>query len=181
MSKFNDININLVGDQELMNALTSLEYKTQHKFLKRIVKDTATKTIAKALKQASPSQSGNLKRSMGAVSGKSKKSAFAFAGPRMAGRFQKQTSTNAGWIANIIEHNKGQKRYPKPDPRGRHVKRPKTPHGVRKHSGIMPTTHKGYIRRTILGTLRQAEGHLLRSVKTVILRDWNSKVRKGLI
>jgi len=178
----NTVNIKLIGDDELLRTLTSLEYKTQHKFLKRVVKDTATKTLAKALRQASPKgPTGNLKRSMGAVSGKSKRNAVVFAGPRMAGRFQKKTSTNKGWVANIIEHNKGKVRKPMPDPRGGYRGSPKTPHGYRKDSGIMPTTYKGYIGRTLTQNLKRAENHLLKSVRTIIERDWNSKVRKGLI
>ena len=184
MSK--DFDIILVGDEELMRALVGLDYKTQQKYNKRIVRDAARATIVDKLKKAAPrGPTGNLKRSMGVITGKSKRSAVAFAGPRMSStKRNKDGSTKegyAGWVANIIEFNKGKKRYPGKDRSGIQRKRPKLPDGVRKHSGIMPMTHKGFVRRSILGSLRDSEKHMAKSIRKVITKEWNRLVKYGVI
>lgn len=156
----NDIDITLLGDEELHQILNGLNYQTQHKFLKRVVRDTAQKTMVRPLRDASPRRTGGLQKSMGVVSGRSKRNAVAFAGPRMGGQHK-------GYIANIIEFNKGELRYPTK----RNPNRPKTPYGVRVHSGRMNTLKKGYIAATIKQNLKAAEDHIAKSIRTIIERE----------
>ena len=127
----------LYGDEELMAMIRELEYKLQHKFLKQLLRDVAMQTYVKQLRLASPrGETGNLYRSFGTVTGKSRKNAVVFAGPRMGGKNRNWE----GWVANIIEYNKGKERYPTYDAKyGRMRKRPDIPgYGIRRHSGKMP-------------------------------------------
>lgn len=197
MSKAQDFDIVLVGDEELMKALTSLDYKTQQKYNKRIVRDAARATIVDRLRKAAPrGPTGNLKKSMGIVTGKSKRSAVMFAGPRMSHGRNKDGSKregHAGWVANIIEFNKGQNRYPGKDRSGRPRKRPrvagassslatrKVDTGIRKHSGKMPLTHKGFGRRAILGGLKDAENHMAKSVRKIIEKTFANLRKHDMI
>jgi hypothetical protein len=164
----NDVDIKLIGDKELIEALRELDFKTQHRFLKGLLTDSANKTIVKNLRQASPVRTGNLRRSMGVIQGKSKKTATVFAGPRMSSRRDK--SEYSGWVANILENAKPGRRYPK--------------NGVAMKIGdnfvksVGPITKKTNFKATINNSLKQAEDHLMKSVRTVIERAWNRKVKK---
>ncbi len=163
MSK--DVDISMVGDKELQSMIKELDYRTQHALLKRILRDTSTKTYVKELRNASPVKSGNLRRSFGNVTGKSRRVATIFAGPRMGG-------SHKGYVANIIEYNKGEVRYPKEDRKGnKKKKRPSTPLGVRVHSGVMPK--RPFIRKTLERITPIAERHLVKSVRTIIQRTAN--------
>ena len=164
-----DFGIDLIGDKELHQVLTGLDYKVQQKFLKKVVSDAARQTVVKELKADSPKKTGNLRRSMGVTMGRSKKNAVAFAGPRMGGKW-------TGYIANVIEFNKGNVRYP--GPRG---KRPSTPMGVRLHSGRMPTTYKGFVTRAIKSQLRNAENHITSSLRRVMVKEMRKGRKTGLI
>ena len=172
--------IQLIGDEELLNALRQLDYSTQHRILKRVLNDSANKLIVTPLKAASPVSSGTLRASMGTKVGRSRVNAVVFAGPRMGGR--RGGVEHKGYIANIIEFNKGGIRYPGVDKKsGGLRKRPMTPHGTRKHSGKMPTTHKGYISRTIEQAIPGVQKSIAGSVRVVIERAWNRAVKRGLI
>jgi hypothetical protein len=183
MSKAQDMDITLIGDEELTRVLRNLDYKTQHKVLKRIVNDASQKTIAKELKAKAPNRSGRLKASMGTKAGKSKRSAVSFVGPRVPGGSKdKITNTNQGYIANVIEFNKGQKRYPGFDKKkGEIRKRPKAPWGVRLHSGVMPTTKKGFIKRAVESQMKPAEMHIIKSLRTIMVREMNKARKKGIV
>ena len=169
-----DLSIDLIGDEDLLRALNNLNYVTQHKVLKKILSDTATKTFVKELKRESPvGPTGNLRRSMGKKTGKSRRVATVFAGPRMS--HSREKTNYSGWLANIIEFNKFQDRYPGKDRRGVKKKRPRTPHGIRVHSGVFPL--KPFVIKTILRTVRVAEDHIIKSVRTVIEREWKKHVK----
>lgn len=174
-----DFDISMIGDKELLRALENLDYKTQHKELKRILRDTATQTFVKRLRQASPKgKTGNLKRSMGHVSGKSRRVATIFAGPRMSvGKRREGSKEHSGWLANIIEFNKHQPRYPGVDKYGRKRKRPMLPDGsIRKHSGVFPLGP--FVVRTILNTIRMAEEYEMKAVRKLIQKEWNKYTKK---
>jgi len=161
----NDVNITLVGDEELMKVLTNLDYKTQHKVLKRITKDTAQKTLVGPLRQASPYRTGTLRASMGSLSGKSKRTAVAFAGPRMGGKHK-------GYVANILEHSKGMKRIPK----GAALNTPwgprKSVKGFRKIVFVVPTLKRH---------LKDAENYFTKSIRTIMEREMKKARKTGII
>ena len=159
--------IRLIGDKELMQALTQLEYKTQHRVLKKVVNDTARETIVKPLQNASPvGNTGNLRKSMGTKAGRSRKNAVVFAGPRMGG-------SHKGYIANILEHGKDEKRVPK---RARALA---TPWGPRR--SVAGVKARPFVRPTIERNLPNAERHLATSIRKIIEREWNRAVKRGLI
>jgi len=163
----NDVDIKLIGDEELMRVLYNLEYKTQHKVLKKIVRDAGQKTMVRELKQRTPvGPTGNLKRSMGIVQGRSKRSAVAFAGPRMS-------STYKGYIANILEHSKGQRRYPKS------TKALMTPWGPRKSVG--PLRRQVFVRPSLISQLRPAELHIIKSLRTIMEREMRKARKTGIV
>ena len=111
MSK--DVDIRLMGDRELMQALSNMEYATQQKYLKAILRDASTKTMVPLLRNAVPVKTGNLRKSMGSVPGKSRRNAVVFVGPRMSHRKTAEGSTeHKGWVANILQNAKDQDRYP---------------------------------------------------------------------
>ena len=91
----NDIDINLIGDEELFAALNALDYKTQQKELKKVVSN-ASNVLVKPTKAVIPKRTTNLthgkqkkwhppgtgKKSIGKKAGRSKRSAVYFVGPR---------------------------------------------------------------------------------------------------
>ena len=171
-----DVAIDLIGDEELLRFLDNLEYSTQQKFLKRILRDTATQTFVKGLRRDAP-PSRTLKRSMGHVTGKSRRVATIFAGPRMSLSKAQTDSGYKGWLANIIEYNKFQNRYPGKDRRGIEKKRPRLPDGsIRRHSGVFPW--KPFIRQSLARSVRPAEEHQFKSIKKLILKEWNKYTKK---
>lgn len=178
------VDIKLVGDEELNQVLTNLDYKTQHKVLKRVVNDAAQKTIVKAVKAAAPVGkgvkgtqfssigTGNLKRSIGTVSGKSKRSAVVFAGPRTKSKYQKRTSTNMGFVANIIEHGKNKRRVPTT------AKALSTPWGPRKSVKGIPA--RPFVKPNILSQLKPAENHIFKSIRTIMEREMKKARKNGI-
>ena len=171
-----DINIGLIGGKELLRALENLDYSTQHKELKKILRDTATQTFVKRLKQAAP-PSQTLKKSFGHVTGKSRRVATIFAGPRMSLKKAREGDEGyKGWLANIIEFNKFQNRYPGKRRGGGLKKRPKTPMGVRRHSGVFPWGP--FQIRTILNTIRYAEDYQIKAVRKLILKEWKKYTKR---
>jgi hypothetical protein len=113
----NDIDIKLLGDQELMNVLTGLEYKTQQRVLKKIVNDAAN-VLVKPTKAVIPTRRTKIqpsgqkwhppgagRKSIGKKMGRSSRSAVVFVGPR--------TNTNNyhtdGWYLRFWE--KGTKKW----------------------------------------------------------------------
>jgi hypothetical protein len=160
------MDIRLVGDEDLLKALQMADYKTQHKVLKKIVKDTANKTLVKPLRQATPKKTGALRGSMGAVSGKSRKNAVAFAGPRMGGKHK-------GYIANILEHSKEQTRYPE---NGQFLK---TPWGPRRSVG--PMKRNKFVEPTLTRHLKDAENYFIKSVRTIWEREFKRARKRGLV
>ena len=164
----NDIDLTLIGDEELIKALEGLDYRTQQNSLKRILRDTATQTFVKSLRQDAPA-SQTLKKSMGHVTGKSRRVATVFAGPRMGGQHK-------GWLANIIEFNKFKPRYPGRDRRGVQKKRPKTPMGVRRHSGVFPW--RPFVVQSILRTIPAAKAYEMKAVRKLITKEWNKYVKR---
>lgn len=168
----NEINIQVLGIDELLKVLSNLDYKTQQKELKKITNDVGRKVFVQPMKAAHPYSV--IKRSIGIKTGKNRKNAVTFVGPRMGGNENQRASGNySGWLANIIEFNKGEQRYPKIDKRTGPRKRPKTPDGIRIHSGIMPLTGKGEMAKAIINNLKRAESYFSKSVRDVIQREWN--------
>lgn len=161
----NDVDIKLIGDEELMQALTAADYKTQHKVLKKIVRDTANKTLVKPLRQATPVKTGTLKSSMGALSGKSRRSAVAFAGPRTGGKYK-------GYVARILENSKGKDREPK----GYALS---TPWGPRRRVG--PLKRNKFVEPTLKAHLRDAENHFIKSIRTILEREFRRARKKGIV
>lgn len=159
--------ITLIGDTELLAALKELDYKTQQKYLKRILNDTAQKTFVKELRRASPVRTGNLKRSMGKKTGKSRRVATVFAGPRMSHKREK--SQYSGWVANILDNAKPGRRYPK-------NKKAMTINGGFAKS-VGPITKKTNFKGVIIRTLKPAERHIAKSVRTIIERTVRKHVR----
>lgn len=97
----NDVDIALIGDKELLKILRELDAKTQQKYLKRVVSDSATIYVKAARKQipvrrtklVPPSVMAGKKRSkwhppgtgkkaVFKKMGKSKRTATVFVGPR---------------------------------------------------------------------------------------------------
>ncbi|MBG7617398.1 MAG: hypothetical protein IZT57_03395, partial [Chloroflexi bacterium] len=109
-----DVGISLLGDEDLMKALQALDYATQQKFLKSILRDTSTKTVVPFVRRFTPQgQTGNLKKSIGHVTGKSKKVATVFVGPRMSHNKSREGEVGyKGWVANILEFAKNTDRTP---------------------------------------------------------------------
>lgn len=172
----NDFDISLIGDDELLKALEALDYRTQHLELKKLLRDTATQTFVKRLRQDAP-PSQTLKKSMGHVTGKSRRVATVFAGPRMShGATRAGKEGYRGWLANIIEFNKFQPRYPSEDRFGRKKKRPKTPMGVRRHSGVFPW--RPFAIQSILRTVREAEAYEFKAIRKLILKEWNKYAKR---
>ena len=170
-----DLDLKLVGDDELLAALRGLDYKTQHKQLKRILRDTSQKTVVKRLRQNSP-KSSRLKKSFGTVTGKSRSVATVFAGPRIPTQGGAKTTTNQGYLANIIEFNKFQLRYPGVTRWGQPRKRPRLPDGsVRRHSGVF--RWRPFIRRTLLLSLHEASNYQAKAIRNLITKEWNKHKR----
>jgi hypothetical protein len=155
----NDVNIQLMGAEELLKVLSNLEYKTQHKTLKKITRDIGTKVFKPGLKKAHPYQ--QIQKSIGVKTGRSTRVAAAFVGPRMKPyRFQtekqKQSGTHSGWLAQIVEFNKGVNR--------------KTAKGYNR--GVMAKVGTGRMLASMKRDLPRAEKHFIKSVKTIIEREW---------
>lgn len=156
----NDIDISLVGDEELLRTLQQLDYKLQQRVLKKVLSDAARNTIVKELKRESPvGSTGNLQRSMGVVPGKSKKNAVVFAGPRMGGN-------NKGYVANIIEHSKEQYRVNKPDTGKKAMV---TPWGGI-YRRVKPMKKRVFVKPAIEGQLQNALNHIIKSTRKIIER-----------
>lgn len=171
----NDIDIRLVGDEELLKALHNADYKTQHKVLKKIVRDVGNKTLVKPMRAAAPNRTGTLRKSIGVVAGKSKRNAVMFVTPRVTGKYE-------GYVANIFEHYDGGKREPGTDKyTGKKRKRPRTPHGIRRHSGVMTTKYKGFVEKTYDRHLKDAEDYFIKSVRTIWEREFKRARKKGLV
>ena len=161
----NDIQLHLEGPDALFKIIRGLEVNTQHKILIRVLNDTAQKTFIKALRREAPVRTGKLRRSMGRVTGKSRRVATIFAGPRTGGRDER----HEGWVANILEHAKSGKRYPK----GRILA---TPWGPRRSVG--PIRKRTNFKGVILGTVRQAESHMFKSIRTIMEREIQKYARR---
>ena len=170
----NDVEIKLFGDEELLAAFKELDYKTQHSGMKRVLNDVAMKTFVRELRREAPVRTGTFRKSIGTKPGKSKSVAVVFAGARIGDGYK-------GYLANIIEFNKGQPRKPGFDKKtGQMRKRPMLPDGgIRKHSGVFPV--RPFIRRTIELNVNPAQQMVMKSMRTIIEKSWNSKVRRGLI
>lgn len=115
----NDVNLDLVGDKELLKIISALEVKTQHKVLKKVVSDAANVYVKEA-KSVIPRRTTKLypppvrpgrtrgswhppgtgKKSPMKKVGKSKKSATYFVGPR-TGTGDRRTDA---WYLKFWEH-----------------------------------------------------------------------------
>jgi len=151
-----DMDITLIGDKELLQIIHGLDQKTQHVVLKKVLRDTAQKTFVKALRGVSPVRTGNLKRSMGHVSGKSQRVATVFAGPRMGGGHK-------GYVANILDHAKDNRRYPK---NGKALKI-----GDRFYKSVGPIQKKTNFKQTIIQTIPQAIEYQFKALRTIMERE----------
>lgn len=152
----NDMNIMLIGDEDLLKIIHGLEAKTQHKVLKKVVSDVAQKTFVRELRKVTPVRTGILKRSMGKVMGRSKRNATVFAGPRMGGAYK-------GYVANILDNAKPQRRYPL---KGKALKM-----GNKFFTSVGPIQKKTDFKGTLLRTERMAEEHQFKSIRTIMERE----------
>jgi len=173
----NDIDIKLLGYNELTEVLRNLDYATQHKILKSILRNTGTKEIIPYVKRVTPQgQTGNLKRSIGNVTGRSKINATVFVGPRMSHKRSMGSNEYSGWVANILEYAKGTDRFPekakafKPFSGGAGG-----PAFYKKVSGIKKRTNLTF---AIKSRLHPAEVYIEKATRTVIERAWRSKTKK---
>ena len=90
----NDVDIKLIGDEELLKAFRELDYKTQHRRLKQVVSNAANIYVKAARKgiptrQTKPLPTGKKwhppgtgRKSMMKKMGKSRRNATVFVGPR---------------------------------------------------------------------------------------------------
>ena len=172
----NDVDIKLVGDNELIEALRALDYATQQRELKKILKDSGNQTIVKALQRASPVRTGTLRRSMGTIMGKSRSKATVFVGPRMSHTKTRQGSDQySGWVANILENAKPGRRYPEKSKAFKPFFGSASGPGFVKSVG--PIRNRTHFTYAITSNLMAAELHITKSVRTVITRTWNRKVK----
>jgi len=152
----NDVDIRLVGDEQLLQIIRGLDVKTQHVVLKRVLRDTAQKTFVRALRRESPVRTGNLKRSMGHVTGKNRRVATVFAGPRMGG-------SHKGYVANILDHAKDNRRFPKEAKALRW--------NGRYYKSVGPIRKKTNFKQVILNTIPEAQEHQFKAIRTIIERE----------
>lgn len=165
-----DIKINLVGDEELLQILNGLDYRTQQIELKKVLRDTATKTFVKQLRREAPKgRTGNLRRSMGHVTGKSRKVATVFAGPRMSHNRRSKSGEmimgHKGWVANILENAKMSRRKP--------LKGRTMVWAGRHFTSVAPISKKTDFKGTILRTIREAEDYKFKAMRTIFQREIN--------
>jgi len=121
----NDMDIELLGDEELMRVLKRLPEKVGRKVLSRVQSDAANPMVKEIRANAPVGKTRNLRKSIGKVKGRSRRSPVLFVGPRTGGGAK---TTHKGFIANILENSKGQRRTPK----GQYLA---TPWGPRKSVG----------------------------------------------
>ncbi len=175
----NDVDIKLIGDDELLGVLRNLDYATQQKYLKAILRDTSVKTVKPFVKQATPrGQTGNLRKSIGEVTGKSKRTATVFVGPRLSHRKTREGDTgHKGWVANILEFAKPQDRVPE------NAKAFKPFFGSAAGPGFVrkvgPIKKKTNLTWAISSRMGAAEVYMTKAIRTVIERTWKRKT-KGL-
>jgi hypothetical protein len=120
------VHITLEGDKVLEAQLKELEQRLNVAQCRGIIRKASTKTIIQGLKNNMTvgTKTGNLKKSFGNVTGRSKQLAVVFAGPRISNdrRMNRRTGDGTvrvtvagkykGHLANIIENNKFRLRYP---------------------------------------------------------------------
>ena len=184
----NDIDIKLIGDNELAQVIRNLDYVTQQRFLKNILADVGRREIVKYLKIVAPmGQTGNLRRSMGVIRGKAKNTATVFVGPRLS---HKESAAGKegykGWVANILEFAKSEPRTPKGAEGGRFQRSGKEPKKtfkpfvpglfLREISPIRKRTHFTY---TIESRLKPAEVEIKEATRRVIERTWKNKSKQA--
>jgi hypothetical protein len=163
MSK--DIKIELLGDEEIQQILKGLDQKIGIKTMKKVVRDAAQKNVVKQLKSDAPVRTGNLRRSMGVITGRSKRSAVMFAGPRMSHDFTK--TDHSGWIANVLEFSKGQRRFPK---KGKSLAPFEFPSF---YKSVGPIRRKTDFRVGLKSSIPRVEAALTKSFATIMKREMN--------
>ena len=84
-------------------------------------------------------------------------------------------------MANIVEYNKGQERYPGKDRKGQMKKRPRTPQGVKMHSGVMPLMGRGMIKKALESNIGKAGTQFIKSVRTVFAKEIKNARKSGII
>jgi hypothetical protein len=161
-----DFNVDLLGDEELRNIFRNMEYSVQHKFLKKVVRDSA-KPMVKEIRANTPrGATGNLYRAIGTKDGKSKRSAVVFVGPRMGGQYR-------GFIANILEFSKERIRRPK---RSKFLS---TPWGPRRYVGRLRRIE--FVLPAIRRTIGVVEKGMTNSIRTILNREIKKARRTGII
>lgn len=91
--------------------LEDLDHRTRPKVQKAILRDVANRVFKSKLRAHAAtfnrySKTGNLKRSMGNITGKSKRVSTIFHGPRMATMGVRDPMNYKGWVTNILENVK---------------------------------------------------------------------------
>lgn len=174
----NDIDIKLVGDNELAQVIRNLDYATQHKILKAILRNAGTKEIIPYVKRATPvGKTGNLRRSIGNVTGKSKRNATVFVGPRMSMKRSVSGSNEYnGWVANILENAKGESRYPLKAKAFRPFEGGVS--GPQFYKRVGPIRKRTNLTYAISSRLNPAEIYIEKATRTVVERAWKSKTKQ---
>ena len=159
----NDLDLNLIGDEELLKALQQLEYKTQHKYIKRIVSDASNIYVKAAKKQVpvrrtklypppvSPGKKrrpwhppGTGKKNIIKKAGRSKRTATYFVGPRTGTGDRRKDA----WYLKFPEY------------------------GTKKMPG------RFWFRIAYAANKDRVEDNMIKSARKVITRTWNRHVKK---
>lgn len=148
------IDVKLLGADELKQVFSNLEYKLQQKELKRILRGAGT-NVARALRRASPKKSGTLSKSMGVVTGRNKRGATVFVGPRK-GEYK-------GYIANVLEFGKNVTRVPKTK------KALNTPWGPRR--SVAGIKAQPFVKKTIEREMKNTEQYIEASMRKLIDKE----------
>lgn len=157
-----DVDVELLGDEELLRVLRGLPEKVGTKVMRRVMNDSANPMVKEIRNNAPVGPTGNLRRSIGKVAGKSRRSVVLFVGPRTGGG---KKTKHKGFIANILEHSKEQPRYPKT------ARFLSTPWGPRRYVG--PMKRNVFVRPAIERTLRVVEKGFIGSLRKIIIKEWN--------
>lgn len=174
------VNIKVVGDAEIMAALQALDQAVALKYLRAILRDVGNKAVVPLLRHAVPlGPTGNLRASMGVVTGKSKSNAVVFVGPRMSHKRDMKGDRKQGyqgWVANILE-------FAKPGDR-----RPANAKAFRPFDGdasgpfffkkVGPIKKKTNIRFAVTKSVGPARLQIEKSMRTVVERAWNRGLKK---
>lgn len=155
-----DLRLDLIGDDELLAAFRELEYKTQHRALKRIVSNAAN-IYVKAAKRQVPIRKTRLQPTPGTTwrppgtsrkaimkkMGRSRRTATVFVGPRTGPR----ADPKSAWYLKFPEY------------------------------GTSKMQPFAWFRIAYASNKDKVERNMMKSMRTIIERTWAKKVKKGIM